>query len=294
VGATYTQTKTTRKKKHKKMEQKNPFINSNKKRQRTLWQCKGEWSSESNATSKQKRMPAYFVLRVVSEHPIEFSTEFCWEPPNKTSMEVCTLNSTLKSKSLPQVSLVADESVLLGHFVTKDPKLLEHYKQPQAEEIPQQLKQMTNLLKSQVQKCVRRGIVNLAMQSTRQWLHLDAVDCLRRLPIIMVEDTQLLPKEMSVLVWWMCFYSHFPSAPINVNFSLVVWLLQLVGTLAAWTNVNRFNLSETIPMLSDVDIAKSDPLLWAIKIRHDFGGVFLFFLILFCVFIFIFFLNSQA
>ena len=57
-------------------------------------------------------------------------------------------------------------------------------------------------LKSLLQKSIRRGDPNLAVQSAYHLMHLDFDDFIRRLPIIMIEDTAA-HTCFSTLVWFM-------------------------------------------------------------------------------------------
>ena len=51
-----------------------------------------------------------------------------------------------------------------------------------------------SLLKSNIQKNVRRGNVDGAVRSAKSLMELNEVDCLRRLPIIIIEDSILHPR----------------------------------------------------------------------------------------------------
>lgn len=57
-------------------------------------------------------------------------------------------------------------------------------------------------LKSLLQKAIRRGDINLSVQSAYHLMHLDFDDFIRRLPIIMIEDTAA-HTCFSTLIWFM-------------------------------------------------------------------------------------------
>ncbi len=64
----------------------------------------------------------------------------------------------------------------------------------------------TGLLKSQLQKAIRRGDTQVAVCTAYHYLKLDIKDFLRRLPIIMLEDT-ILHNVFPTLIWLMIAYS---------------------------------------------------------------------------------------
>ena len=60
------------------------------------------------------------------------------------------------------------------------------------------------LLKSALQKAIRRGLVTETCAIAYQLLRQDPIEFLRRLPIYMLEDTYLQPKMLIRCVWLMC------------------------------------------------------------------------------------------
>jgi hypothetical protein len=83
-----------------------------------------------------------------------------------------------------------------------------------------------NLLKSMLQKCVRRQLDQLAVRTAAELIHRDPNVFLRRLGIIMVEDVGLR-EEYSVVVWL--------TGAVSKGFVLqekhVTWLLRLVESI---------------------------------------------------------------
>lgn len=64
--------------------------------------------------------------------------------------------------------------------------------------------QAVPLLKSHLQKCIRRSRENLAVRTARHLLLTDPEALLRRLPVIMVEDAVLniqLPGKLLLFFW---------------------------------------------------------------------------------------------
>jgi hypothetical protein len=72
-----------------------------------------------------------------------------------------------------------------------------------------------SVLKSNLQKCIRRGLAEPAFATTYQMMAQDANELLRRLPIIMCEDAQLCPPAFNEIVWLMAAVSK--GYCINAN-----------------------------------------------------------------------------
>ena len=96
-------------------------------------------------------------------------------------------------------------------------------------------------LKSHLQKCVRKSLAPQAVATTKQLLKLNAVECVRRLAVIMVEDVALHPQAMGVLLWWTVVLAHRLKGRgqgatlrcTDVPLWLCEWLLGLVHVLCA-------------------------------------------------------------
>lgn len=59
------------------------------------------------------------------------------------------------------------------------------------------------ILKSNLQKCVRRQEADKAVKTALALYSFSPADCLRRIPIIMIEDALPHPSSFVKLVWWM-------------------------------------------------------------------------------------------
>lgn len=68
---------------------------------------------------------------------------------------------------------------------------------------PETVYKNMGLLKSHLQKCVRRSHTQLAVKTALTILRLNPGELLRRLPIIMLEDAHLFPASFISLVWLM-------------------------------------------------------------------------------------------
>jgi hypothetical protein len=75
------------------------------------------------------------------------------------------------------------------------------------------------LLKSNLQKAIRRGHKNIAIQSAIQLIHLDKIQFLRRLPIIYIEDVCLM-DSFPMVVWLMMADKHYILTPLDIDILL--------------------------------------------------------------------------
>ena len=64
-----------------------------------------------------------------------------------------------------------------------------------------------SFLKSNIQKCMRRNLLEACLSTTQQLLRQDPTECLRRLPVIIAEDTGLHHESYDLLVWIMAAQS---------------------------------------------------------------------------------------
>jgi hypothetical protein len=72
---------------------------------------------------------------------------------------------------------------------------------------PQIQKKHVSLLKSNLQKCVRRKDSDRAIRTAMALFSYSPSEALRRIPIVMIEDTLPHPESFCLLVWWMCAVS---------------------------------------------------------------------------------------
>jgi len=75
------------------------------------------------------------------------------------------------------------------------------------------------LLKSNLQKAIRRCHNNIAIQSAIQLIHLDKIQFLRRLPIIYIEDVCLM-DSFPMVVWLMMADKHYTLTSIDIDILL--------------------------------------------------------------------------
>jgi hypothetical protein len=75
------------------------------------------------------------------------------------------------------------------------------------------------LLKSNLQKAIRRGHNNIAIQSAIQLIYLDKMQFLRRLPIIYVEDVCLM-DSFPMVIWLMMADKYYTLTHLDINILL--------------------------------------------------------------------------
>eukprot|EP00037_Helgoeca_nana_P010354 m.91007 g.91007 ORF g.91007 m.91007 type:complete len:548 (-) comp20154_c0_seq1:1062-2705(-) len=130
------------------------------------------------------------------------------------------------------------------------------------------------LLKSHLQKCVRRSLGDLAVQTAAHLLRLAPVDLLRRLAIIMVEDVAV-HRSLPTLMW----LTAAASKGCVLTAAMQAWVLGVVQLLA---------LSPVRELTPRLDIAAAKVLkavsttlgdgadadvLYALLLRRSFGGM---------------------
>jgi|LauGreDrversion4_1035100.scaffolds.fasta_scaffold02598_4 hypothetical protein len=75
------------------------------------------------------------------------------------------------------------------------------------------------LLKSNLQKAIRRGHNHIAIQSAIQLIHLDRTQFLRRLPIIYIEDVCLM-DSFPIVIWLMMAEKHYVLTVCDIDILL--------------------------------------------------------------------------
>jgi len=153
----------------------------------------------------------------------------------------------------PEIAFSADQKVKLVD--TRAP--FTSYKFPHA------LSYMPSLLKSNLQKAVRRRHIEEAFATTKHFLAQDAGELLRRLPIIMCEDTMLHPRLFLEIVWLM--------AAVSKGYALSAADCQMVMDFvgAALSAPSRYNIG-----LGGSGVPNySDPLHLAFALRISYGGM---------------------
>ncbi len=158
----------------------------------------------------------------------------------------------------PEITLSADQKVKLVDL--RPPSI--SYKFPAVRVY------MPSLLKSNLQKAVRRRHIEEAFVSAKHFLAQDAGELLRRLPIIMCEDTMLHPALFMEIVWLMAAVSKgylLSGADCQT-------VMDFVGAcLSAPSRYNILASADAPP--PRVGFAPTDPLQLAFALRIAYGGM---------------------
>lgn len=131
------------------------------------------------------------------------------------------------------------------------------------------------LLKSHLQKTIRRQLHQKAVQTALELITVDHIEFLRRFSIIIIEDTRL-HKNLPVIIWLMAACSSrnkFILGDCHVN-----WLLGLVKTISKIKFSDQINFKKECisPSLNDydnLDSKKEKCILYSIKLRKSYGGM---------------------
>jgi hypothetical protein len=132
---------------------------------------------------------------------------------------------------------------------------------------------MIKVLKSHLQKCVRRQLSELAVATSAKLLEETGEDgaesLLRRLPIIIIEDATMFP-EILPLVWLMAAYNRRGLSRCDVAW--ILGLVKLVAEFEWWDSVSSEPPpSWQLPAIEDY-IGTSSPIV-ALLIRRLYGGM---------------------
>ena len=130
-------------------------------------------------------------------------------------------------------------------------------------------------LASQLQKAVRRKENNIAVQTANDLIKLDIKKFIRRLPIIMLEDT-ILHKSFTTIIWILI---NLDNEIFKITKNMIKWLLGIVDLI---TNLdNKYIINKEIDEINilnyreDILKIKEDYYsnLYAILLRKSYGGM---------------------
>jgi hypothetical protein len=128
-----------------------------------------------------------------------------------------------------------------------------------------------SIMKSHIQKCIRRKLHIKAVRSSYHLLTLDFNHFIRRINIIMLEDT-ILMDSYNNLIWMMLAYSTKTWNPLNIH---IQWILGVVHNLCEIDDVLEYdknNLQRTELYLDDLDQGQKS-LIYSMQIRKSYGGM---------------------
>lgn len=124
-----------------------------------------------------------------------------------------------------------------------------------------------HVLKSNLQKAIRRGLDTAALATAQQIAYQDANELVRRLPILMCEDALLAPTLFVECVWLMVAVSKGYMLTTADNFILMQTIT------ACLTASGRYNLHAEIGGGALRSAAPNDPVNLAFTLRIAYGGM---------------------
>lgn len=116
------------------------------------------------------------------------------------------------------------------------------------------------LLKSNIQKTMRRRKIEQCLSTTQQLLRQDPIEALRRIPVILVEDAQLHPESYDLIVWLMAAHSK--------GYALTVEDEQFI--LSATTTALFSDIRYALKIEHDSEIGLEG---FSLALRSAFGGM---------------------
>jgi hypothetical protein len=122
------------------------------------------------------------------------------------------------------------------------------------------------LLKSNLQKAIRRRERNAALRTAWWLLCYEPTELLRRLPVIICEDTQIEERTFLELIWLMAA----TSKGYRLLWSDAAWVMAAVATALEVTG--QWNLEVPGPPLT-AGILLHQPVAMALHVRIAFGGM---------------------
>jgi hypothetical protein len=125
------------------------------------------------------------------------------------------------------------------------------------------------ILKSNLQKAVRRGNINAALTTAAALLEKDCIEFLRRLPIIFVEDVCLF-DSFPIIVWLMMSDKEYKLT--NTDKHIILSIVQQLCVTQLYFDYEPIEWTPEFTNISVKDIQHSDELL-AMYYRSLYGGM---------------------
>lgn len=126
-----------------------------------------------------------------------------------------------------------------------------------------------SLLKSQLQKSIRRKLSDLSLNIAYQMINLSFNDFIRRLPIITLEDV-IINQYYPILIWMMVAYSTGKWSP---NKNDILWLLSYVKYLCNIDFRENYSKIEFDTPICDFDNHFYNNLIYSLDLRKAYGGM---------------------
>lgn len=126
-----------------------------------------------------------------------------------------------------------------------------------------------SLLKSQLQKSIRRQMTDLSINISYQFINLDLNEFLRRILIITLEDT-MLNKYFPILTWMMVAYSTNNWNPTNNDIN---WLLNYVKYLCNINTRENYKHLDNTNIKPNYNVILFNNLIFSLELRKSYGGM---------------------
>ena len=126
-----------------------------------------------------------------------------------------------------------------------------------------------SLLKSQLQKSIRRMNTDLSINICYQMINLDFNELLRRLLIITLEDV-FLNQYFGILTWMMVAFSAKKWNPTNKDIN---WILNYVNYLCSISYRDKYSKIDSIHKSCKIDDKLYSSLIFSIELRKSYGGM---------------------
>ena len=129
----------------------------------------------------------------------------------------------------------------------------------------------TSILKSNIQKCIRRGLVSKSVSTAKVMIKTDFIEFIRRISIIMLEDTRL-NQNFNILMWMIAAYPQWQPNKIHID-----WLLGLVKYLAELplrdiVSGGTFDFKNNIDKINCFNVIDKS-LIYSLSFRMSYGGM---------------------
>lgn len=129
----------------------------------------------------------------------------------------------------------------------------------------------TSLLKSNLQKAIRRGKLSNSLSTAKLMIKTDFSQFIRRLAIIMLEDTTL-HVSINTIIWMTAMYPVWKPNKIHIK-----WLLSIVNHICLIKNRDLY-LKETFDINKNLDkinnLKESDrSIIYSLSFRLSYGGM---------------------
>ncbi len=208
------------------------------------------------------QIPKYFILNDYKAYTTNIN-------PEKTRFEDGTRGSIRSILAEPKSRFTATINLKgLGPITLFGNSFTPH------KYVPSMQKKNYPVYKSNLQKCVRRGLVDNAVRTAYAMMSCDLPNFLRRLPIVMLED--VLPHSSIITIVWFMMAS---TKGYLLSDEQVAYILGVVCMICEIDQYQVFNSSCSPDQGSGAEInldklcANHKDLLWSLQFRKAYGGM---------------------